>query len=237
MGGAVERSAHTRRHTRKHGTTARHGSARAGGRAGVRARLHLREQLAVLREGGGGARAAVDGLGFERRGEHLEQRALERAAPRLGHEIGLALGDLAELCRLLLRVARNMRELRRQPADLRLRDREVVLQRRVQRHRLAPLRLGARRRLQLRAQLELELRHVRLEQLRVRLVRLGRCRRRRVGRRGRGRRRRRERRRQRHRRRRVRRRKSGRRKSGRRKSGRRERIGRIPGRCVLLCVR
>ena len=140
----------------------------------MRARLHLREQLAVLREGGGGARAAVDGLGLERRGEHLEQRALERAAARLGDEVGLALGDLAELRRLLLRVARNMRELRREPADLRLRDREVVLQRRVQRHRLAPLRLGARRRLQLRAQLELELRHVRLEQLRVRLVRLGR---------------------------------------------------------------
>ena len=172
--------AHTSRHTHTRAHTARHGSARAGGRAGVSARLHLREQLAVLREGGGGARAAVDGLGLERRGEHLEQRALERAAPRLGDEVGLALGDLAELRRLLLRVARNMRELRREPADLRLRDREVVLQRRVQRHRLAPLRLGARRRLQLRAQLELELRHVRLEQLRVRLVRLGR-RRRRVG--------------------------------------------------------
>ena len=179
MGGAVERSAHTRRHTHTYGTTARQ---RAGRRAGgrERARLHLREQLAVLREGGGGARAAVDGLGFERRGEHLEQRALERAAARLGDEVGLALGDLAELRRLLLRVARHVRELRREAADLRLRDREVVLQRRVQRHRLAPLRLGARRRLQLRAQLELELRHVRLEQLRVRLVRLGR-RRRRVG--------------------------------------------------------
>ena len=105
-----------RTHVDTHAHTApRHGSARAGGRAGVRARLHFGEQLAVLREGGGGARAAVDGLGFERRGEHLEQRALERAAARLGDEVGLALGDLAELRRLLLRVARHVRELRRVP--------------------------------------------------------------------------------------------------------------------------